>query len=80
MASELQAENRCMRSISTATWLSLATGWLAAAAAIAVIAAAPDNAPDLLFLPAQPPAQAPLEPTLVGPDHPVVTLSTGYAR
>ncbi|MDA0161602.1 hypothetical protein OM076_15095 [Solirubrobacter ginsenosidimutans] len=69
-----------MRSISIATWLSLATGWLAAAAAIAVIAAAPDNTPDLLFLPAQPPSQAPLEPTLVGPDHALVTLSTGSVR
>jgi hypothetical protein len=69
-----------MRSISTATWLSLATGWLAAAAAIAVIAVAPDNTPDLLFVGTQPPARAPLEPTLVGPDHSLVTLSTGYAR
>jgi hypothetical protein len=69
-----------MRSISTATWLSLATGWLAAAAAIAVIAAAPDNAPDLLFLPSQPPVQRSVEPTLVGPDHALVTLSTEYAR
>jgi hypothetical protein len=69
-----------MSSISTATWLSLATGWLAAAAAIAVLAAAPDDAPSLLLVPTQPPAHAPLRAGLVDPDRALVTLSTEVGR
>jgi hypothetical protein len=69
-----------MGSISTATWLSLATGWLAAAAAIAVLATAPDDSPSLLLVPTQPPTRAPLQAGLVGPERVLVTLSTDDAR
>ena len=76
-----------MRSISTATWLSLATGWLTAAAAISVLAIVPDEAPGIALVPAQPPSgAAPQHDTgkvpagLVGPRGALVTLSTKSAR
>jgi hypothetical protein len=76
-----------MRSISSATWLSLAIGWLTAAAAVAVVAVAPDEAPGVVLVPAQSPASAPLQHDaakvpagFVGPHAALVTLSSEFVR
>ena len=69
-----------MRSISTATWLSLATGWLAAAAAIAVVAAAPDDTSSLLPVPSQAQPPAPLQAGFVGPERDLITLTIASPR
>jgi hypothetical protein len=69
-----------MGSISTATWLSLATAWLAAAAAIAVVAAASEDAPGSLPLPAQQSIREPLRAGLIAPRTELVTLSVTVRR
>jgi hypothetical protein len=74
-----------MGSISTATWLSLATGWLVTAAAVAVVATAPDDQPATLS-PPQTPARVLLqeeagdvEAALLSPHYSLVTFSTRIA-
>jgi hypothetical protein len=68
-----------MGSISKATWLSLATGWLATAATVAVLAAGPDEGPGLVLSPTSP-AAAPLASGAAPGLPQLVTLSPSAGR